>query len=141
MKMTFTQYTRLIHITLAIMWPMTATAAVSLIEIWKGYTLGVLGVLILISTLAGLTALILNIDRGLRLTGKFPPFFFIHTLAHLLASWLGGILAVVLSEVTGRDGWTLLLLVLTFSFGGVKVLERIFERIIDKFLPELPQSP
>lgn len=140
MKMTTTQYTRVIHVLLAMMWPFTATAAVSFIDSFHGYTPGILGILFFISTLAGLTALVLGMDRELRRTGKLPPYYGVYIVAHLLASWLGGVLAVFVGEAGEVQSWTLLTLVLAFSFGGVKVLERSLEKYIDQWLPKPPPT-
>lgn len=91
--------------------------------------------LMFISTLAGMTALVLSIDKELRTTGKLPQYLAVYITAHLMASWVGGILAVFISEAANFGDWNLLLMVLAFSFSGVKLLERYIERIIDRFLP------
>lgn len=136
MKMTDIRYQRLLHGLILCFWAPTAFGAGTLMETLEGYTVAVLLILAFISTLAGMTALVLSIDKQLRINGKLPDYIVVHVAAHLLASWLGGIVAVFLAEATDLGDWNLLLLVLAFSFSGVKLLEKYIDRIVDRFLPE-----
>ena len=135
MKMTDIRYQRLVHGLIWAFWVPSSFAAGTLMDTLKDYTVAVLCILAFISTLAGMTALVLSIDKELRKTGKLPQYLVVYVSAHLMASWLGGVIAVFISEAANLGDWSLLLMVLAFSFSGVKLLEGRIERIIDRFLP------
>lgn len=116
-------------------WPPTAYAAFNLMETFAGYDFVVLAILAFISTLAGLTSLALRLDKALRETGKPLVYPWIFVGSHMLASWCGAMLAVLIAIAGEISEATLLLMVLVFSFAGVKALEGAAESIIGKYLP------
>jgi hypothetical protein len=97
-----------------------------------------LGLAIVISTLAGATSLAIRIDRELSAAPDMPLMRpWIMSTSHMMAAWLSGIAAFIAAQQTGGEIWTTLGSVLGASFLGAKALEMIVER----WLPIRPRSP
>ncbi len=133
--MKYRYLTILLKLVLLLCWPPTAFAAVTILATLEEQGWAVFGVLLFISTLTGLTALAIRLDKELRETGKALQHPWIFVCSHMLASWTGAMLAFFLAESLGMNDWTELMLVLAFSFGGVKALEKVVENLIDKYIP------
>lgn len=140
---------RRIHATLAAtklllfaVWPTAAYAAVTIMNTLEGLTWAIVGILFFISTLAGLTSLVYRLDKEVRHSGKpmVAPLMF--AAVNMLGAWTAAVFAFFVAEGTNLGDWTELGLVLVFSFGGARLLERAVDKYIDKYLGAgMPPSP
>ncbi|XXQ55608.1 hypothetical protein ACA040_004326 [Xenophilus aerolatus] len=84
---------------------------------------------LVISSLAGATALLMRIDRELSAAPDKPlPRPWLMCASHMAGSWLAGTLAFIVGRQGSLDVWTTLGLVLTASFIGAKFIESMAER-------------
>ncbi|CAN5857143.1 hypothetical protein BH11PSE13_BH11PSE13_12050 [soil metagenome] len=91
-----------------------------------------MGLAMVISSLAGATALLMRIDRELSASPDKPlPRPWIMSTSHMLGAWLAGTFAFIVSRQYNFDVWPTLGMVLGFSFGNAKLLEAVLE----KYLP------
>lgn len=91
---------------------------------------------LVLSTLAGATALVIRIDRELSAAPDKPlPRPWLFSSAHMLGSWLSGALAFILGQQQQMDVWLALGVVITFSFTGAKSIEWVAERYLTKAVP------
>lgn len=134
-------YTSLIHLWLLATWPSTAMAAVSLLDFFKGSTIWLAVVLAVISSLSGLTSLILSLEDELKVNHKLPEYLKLYIIARILGSWLGGLIGAALSNSfeLNFDGWGLLLSVIGFSFAGIHAVKRLTSGLMTKQFPQ--ESP
>ncbi len=110
---------------LLLMWaPAALATGVIVIDAGVQVSLALVGVSMLLSTLSGATALVLRLDRELRQAPDAPlikPWLF--CTAHMLGSWLAGIVAFIGATSAGLDVWLKLSSVVLGSFLGAKFLE------------------
>lgn len=91
-----------------------------------------MGLALVISTLAGSTALLMRIDRELSAAPDHPlPHPWIMSASHMLGAWLAGSFAFIVSQEYHFEVWPTLGFVLGASFGNAKFLEAMLE----KYLP------
>lgn len=133
--MSYIKFVRLaLHALLLAMWtPALAMAAtmVTMEQTLQGVTLPVVMVVVMLSTLSGATALVLRIDRELRYSpeNKLPrPYLFVS--AHMLGSWVAGVLAFILGEGQNYNDWLEMALIIVASFLGATFIERVAEKYI-----------
>lgn len=94
---------------------------------------------LVLSTLAGATALVIRIDRELSAAPDKPlPRPWLFSAAHMLGSWLSGSLAFIVGQQQQMDVWLALGVVITFSFTGAKSIEWVAERYLTKAVPTPP---
>lgn len=131
-------YTPLSQLLLFVLWPSTAIAAVSLIEFFQGSSIWLAVVLAVISTLSGLTSLILSLEEELKTTQELPKYLKLYILARILGSWLGGLIGAALSNSLGFNfgGWGLLLSVIGFSFAGIQAVKKLTSGLMERQLPQ-----
>lgn len=114
---------------------------VTLHQTLNGITLTTLGIVFVLSSLSGATALLQRIDKELRAadakTLTRPALF---ASAHMLGSWLAGSLAFILAEGQDVNDWLELCLIICASFAGAKFIESVSERVLNKVMPQ-PKGP
>lgn len=87
---------------------------------------------LVISSLAGATALLMRIDRELSAAPDKPLLRpWLMCASHMTGAWLAGTLAFIVSRQGAFDVWTTLGFVLAASFANAKFIESMLE----KFLP------
>jgi len=129
---------------MVLLWPLTvatATTIAATVDPFVGITTLHILVMLVISTLSGLTALTIRIDSELKKQGleKLPrPRLFVSS--HMLGCWLAGVLAVALSQLNSFTIWSQITLVIAASFTGAKFVEKISEIYIGKVTGE-PVKP
>lgn len=88
-----------------------------------------LGLVVVISTLAGATSLAMRIDRELSAAPDMPLLRpWVMATSHMLGAWLAGVAAFIMSRRTDLDVWETLGTVLAASFLSAKALELMLER-------------
>ena len=88
-----------------------------------------MGLAMVISSLAGATALLMRIDRELSAAPDKPlPRPWIMSLSHMFGAWLAGTFAFIVARQYAFDVWPTLGLVLGLSFGNAKALEAALEK-------------
>lgn len=86
---------------------------------------------VVISTLAGATALLIRIDRELTAAPDKPlPRPWIMCASHMAGAWLAGVLAFIVCRQADTGVWWTLGYVLLASFASAKFLEISVERIL-----------
>jgi hypothetical protein len=94
-----------------------------------------------LSTLSGATALLLRIDRELTAAPDRPlPRPWLFCSAHMLGSWLAGVMAFIGSQRADLSGWEVLFAVLVASFVGARAIEMVAERWLARFSPPPPPA-
>lgn len=101
-----------------------------------------MGLAVVISTMAGATSLLMRIDRELSASPDKPlPRPWIMSSAHMFGAWLAGILAFIISRQYQFDLWPTLGSVLSASFLGSKALEVMTEKYATAgFGPKKPDT-
>lgn len=90
-----------------------------------------MGLAMVISSLAGATALLMRIDRELSAAPDKPlPRPWIMSSSHMAGAWLAGIAAFILSRQYDFQAWPTLGVVLSASFANAKFLELMLERFL-----------
>ena len=122
-----------------LLWPISVSAAVisGSVDPFVGITGIQILVMIIISTLSGLTALTIRLDSELRKhkDNQLPnPSLFV--VSHMLGSLLAGILAVALSQHNNFTIWIQISIVIAASFSGAKFVEKVSELYIGKVTKE-----
>lgn len=118
-----------------LLWPLTVSAAVATgaVDPFIGITGMQVLVMSIISTLSGLTALTIRIDKELnKFKNKSLPRPTLFVSSHMLGSWLAGILAVAISQHNDFNIWTQISIVICASFTGAKFIEKISEIYVGK---------
>lgn len=128
-----------LKLVIAILWPITVSAAVvtGAVDPFVGITGMHVLVLSIISTLSGLTALTIRIDSELKKVGNesLPrPTLFVSS--HMLGSWLAGVLAVAVSQINNYTVWAQISVVIAASFTGARFVEKISEFYVGKVTKE-----
>ena len=96
---------------------------------------------VMLSSLSGVTALVIRIDRELSAAPDKPlPRPWLFCGAHMLGSWLAGTLAFLLAQQQAMDVWLGLGLVIAASFIGAKFVEGVAERYLARILPTAPPA-
>ena len=98
---------------------------------------------LIISTLAGVTALLMRIDRELSAAPNAPlPHPWIMSASHMTGAWLAGSLAFILSREYSFQVWNTLGFVLGASFGNAKFIESMLERYLPSrsLAPQIPET-
>lgn len=129
----------ILKMVIAMLWPITVSAAVvtGAIDPFTGITGMHVLVLSIISTLSGLTALTIRIDSELKQAENKTltrPTLFVSS--HMLGSWLAGVLAVAVSQINSYSVWSQITVVIAASFSGAKFVEKISEFYIGKVTKE-----
>lgn len=87
------------------------------------------GVSMILSTLAGITALLIRVERELSAAPDRPlPRPFLFCAAHMTGSWLAGILAFIVNQAQEMPPWWGLGIVIGASFAGAKAVEMWAEK-------------
>jgi hypothetical protein len=90
-----------------------------------------MGLAMVISSLAGATALLMRIDRELSAAPDKPlPRPWIMSSSHMAGAWLAGMGAFIISRQYGFEVWPTLGFVLSASFANAKFLEAMLERFL-----------
>lgn len=90
-----------------------------------------------ISTLAGATTLAIRVNKLIMDRPEQPlvrPWFF--AIAHMLGSWLAGVVAFLGGRINSSGDDTLMLAVLLMSFLGATGVEKVAEMYLPKVLPQ-----
>lgn len=138
--MTSTRYLLIVlRATLFLCWASTGAAATIVLGQSQPYVLDpVLAMLsCVISTLSGASALAIRVNTLLLADPNKPmtrPWLF--AVAHMLGSWLAGLVAFLSGRINHWDTDNVMLTVLVLSFGGAKVVELL----VEKFLPVIRVS-
>lgn len=132
----------LIKLIIFILWPLTVSAAVvaGAIDPFVGITTIHVLVMLIISTLSGLTALTIRMDSELKKfkNAKLPrPRLFVSS--HMLGSWLAGVLSVSIAQQNNFGIWAQISIVIAASFSGAKFVEKVSEMYIGKIIKETPE--
>jgi hypothetical protein len=131
----------LIKLLVVILWPLTvAAAAVTasgsvIVDPFIAITTIHVLVMLVISTLSGLTALTIRIDFELRnknIATLPRPLLFVSS--HMLGCWLAGVVAVALSQQQVFSVWTEITSVVAASFMGAKFIEKISEFYVGRIV-------
>jgi hypothetical protein len=129
----------ILKLVIALLWPITVSAAVvtGAVDPFTGITGMHVLVLSIISTLSGLTALTIRIDSELKQAENSTlsrPTLFVSS--HMLGSWLAGVLAVAVSQINNYSVWSQISIVIAASFSGAKFVEKISEFYVGKATKE-----
>lgn len=124
-------------IVLFLLWPLSVTAAVvtGTVDPFIGVTGVHVLVMLVISTLSGLTALTIRIDSELKRhkdKDKSLPRPVLFVASHMLGSWLAGVLSVAIAQQNDFSIWAQISIVIAASFSGAKFVEKISEFYIGK---------
>ncbi len=131
--MTYWQLQRRITIMLAAGWPSALVWAsnVTLTQTLSSLSFTVCALVAVLSTLSGLTALAMRIDAELRTSAsRVLPRPWLFASAHMLGSWLAGILMFAVGEANNINDWVEIILIILGSFGGAKTIEYMTERYL-----------
>lgn len=124
------------------MWPLSVSAAVvaGAIDPFVGITILHVLVMIVISTLSGLTALTIRMDSELKkYKNKDLPRPKLFVSSHMLGSWLAGVLAVSIAQQNNFSIWSQISIVIAASFTGAKFVEKVSEIYVGKVTNEVPE--
>lgn len=124
----------LVKIALTVLWPTTAYAAVTIMSTLEGLTWGIVGILFFISSLAGITSLVVRLDREIRRTGRPVKAPLLFAAVNMLGSWTAAVFAFFVAEGSSMQDWTELGLILIASFGGARVLEKATDKYLERYL-------
>jgi cell shape-determining protein MreD len=129
----------ILKLVIALLWPITVSAAVvtGAVDPFTGITGMHVLVLSIISTLSGLTALTIRIDSELKQAENSTlsrPTLFVSS--HMLGSWLAGVLAVAVSQINNYSVWSQISIVIAASFSGARFVERVSEFYISKAIKD-----
>lgn len=127
-----------LRVLLLMAWPAAAWAAVTVMNTLEGLTWGIVGVLFFISSLAGLTSLVVRLDREVRSTGKPVVAPMLFAAVNMLGAWTAATFAFFVSEGSNFGDWMELGTVLIASFGGARVLEKVTDKYLEKYLGAFP---
>lgn len=124
---------------LAFLWTTTLAfaAGVTLDQTLSGLTWLVAGLVMLLSTLSGASALLWRVDKELR--AKAPgtplerPWLFVS--ANMVGSWLAGWLAFIMGEAGDINDWAELGGIVMAAFIGARFVEMMAE----KYAPKMPE--
>ena len=122
-----------------LLWPLTVSAAVvaGSIDPFVGITALHILVMVVISTLSGLTALTIRLDSELnKYKNKTLPRPRLFVSSHMLGSWLAGVLAVCISQQNNFGIWAQITIVIGASFTGAKFVEKVSEIYIGKVIKD-----
>ena len=125
----------LIKLLVIMMWPLSVAAAVvtGTVDSFSDITTLHILIMLVISTLSGLTALTIRIDSELKTHNidKLPrPRLFVSS--HMLGCWLAGILSTAVSQSNQFAIWTQIIILIVASFTGAKFVEKISEIYVGK---------
>ena len=130
----------LLKLVLILLWPLTVSAAViaGAVDPFIGITAMHVMVMLIISTLSGLTALTIRIDSELKKfkSSTLPrPKLFVSS--HMLGSWLAGIMSVSIAQQNNFGIWSQITIVIAASFSGAKFVEKVSEKLMGKAIQEI----
>jgi hypothetical protein len=98
-----------------------------------------LTVSLFLSTLAGITALLIRVERELSAAPDQPlPRPMLFCFAHMSGSWLAGTLAFIINQAQELNVWYGLGLVIGASFIGAKFVELWAEKVVLSRAPSRP---
>lgn len=120
-----------------LLWPLSVSAAVAAgaIDPFVGITALHILVMVVISTLSGLTALTIRIDSELKkYKNKTLPRPMLFVSSHMLGSWLAGILSVAISQQNNFGIWAQITIIIVASFTGAKFVEKVSEIYVGKII-------
>ena len=83
----------MVKLVLVVLWPTTAYAAVTIMNTLEGLTWGIVGILFFISSLAGITSLVVRLDREIRFTGKPVTAPVLFAAVNMLGAWTAAVFA------------------------------------------------
>ncbi len=141
--MTTTYLLTALRIMMVLLWmPALAFAGTVTIQATlDGVTASAFAIVALLSSLSGATALVWRIDKLLReAPGATLPRPGLFAIAHMLGSWLAGVLAVITAEGQDMNDWMELGFIVIASFMGAKFVEYIAEKTIAARVG-LPKEP
>lgn len=152
LQLTAPRLRRLIWYALALVWaPFAAIpaiaaavgpAATSALEDPLNIPPVLMALAMVISSLAGATALLMRIDRELSAAPDRPlPRPWIMSSSHMAGAWLAGVGAFIISRQWGLEVWATLGFVLSASFANAKFLEAMLERYLPWRGPGAPGAP
>lgn len=115
-------------------WPTVCLASsVTLTGTIDQLTFGVFLIVFAISTLSGVTALVIRVDRELRdKPGQPLPRPYLFVACHMLPSWLAGLLAFFICESQNIGDWTELIVIALSAFTGSKFIEAAVEQYLKR---------
>ncbi len=133
------RYILILSKALFLLWPLSVTAAVAAgtVDPFVGITAIHVLVMLIISTLSGLTALTIRLDSELKKfrNKKLPrPRLFVSS--HMLGSWLAGVLSVSIAQQNNFGVWAQITIVIAASFSGARFVEKISEFYVGKTIKE-----
>lgn len=123
---------------LFLLWPTSTYAAVTILNTLEGLTWGIIGILFFISSLAGITSLVVRLDREIRRTGKPITAPMLFAAVNMLGAWTAAVFAFFVAEGTSMNDWTELGIILLASFGGARVLEKATDKYLERYLGGVP---
>lgn len=120
---------------LLFLWPLSVSSAIIAngSDPFTGITATHVLVMLVISTLSGLTALTIRLDSELKKykSSELPrPRLFI--TSHMLGSWLAGVLAISIAQQQQFGVWPQISIIIVASFTGAKFVEKVAEIYIGK---------
>jgi len=125
----------------AVLWPTSAYAAVTIMNTLEGLSWGIVGILFFLSSLAGITALVVRLDREIRVTGKPVTAPILFAAVNMLGAWTAAAFSFFVAEGSGMNDWTELGLILIASFAGARLLEKATDKYLERYLgAALPTS-
>lgn len=140
--MTVNYLRTVLWVVLVMLWTPAVALAATMQNTLDGVSPRVLATVAILSTLSGATALVLRIDkelRGMEPGTKLPrPVLF--ASAHMLGSWLAGVLGFFIAEGQKIDGWLGFVVIVTMSFVGAKAIEMVAEKYLASALPGTPND-
>lgn len=127
-----------------LLWCPTAAwaATVTLNQTLSSINGGTLFLIWALSSLSGATALVWRVDKELRAApGAKLPLPWLFASAHMLGSWLAGVLAFLICESQNMDDWFELGAIVCASFMGAKFIELVAEKYLARMLPPPKDNP
>jgi LydA holin phage, holin superfamily III len=124
----------MMKLALILVWPSVCWAAsITLSTTINQLTPGVFMIVFALSTLAGVTALVMRIDRELRaMPGQPLPRPYLFVACHMLPSWLAGLLAFFICESQNVGDWVELILIVLSAFTGSRSIEAAVEQYLKR---------
>lgn len=128
---------RALNIFLAILWPtLTFAAASTFGQTFEGVGFAAWMMVIVLSTVAGMTALLNRIATELQNDGSRPhiPSLRLFVASNLLGSWLTGLFFFLICEHFDVPDFLEAAVVIGASYAGARLIERTMEGLVDRAL-------
>lgn len=131
---------RALNAFLAVLWPTVTFAAASTFgDTFDEVSAAAWWMVVVLSTVAGMTALLNRISAELRAGGDGPhiPSLRLFVSTHMLGSWLTGLFFFLVCEHFDVPDFLEAAAIIGGSYVGARLIERVMEGFVDKLIDKL----